>query len=101
MTNEPTKLTVFISTPLEQEHVDELRVVAPDEIDVLYEPDLLPPTRYVADHKGDEAFERSPEQEQRWQQHPHHAMECTGCTTPTENITDWMCSFNQYALAHS
>ena len=68
MTNEPTKLTVFISTPLEQKHVDKLRAVAPDEIDVLYEPDLLPPTRYVADHKGDEAFERSPEQEQRWQE---------------------------------
>ncbi|HJM89848.1 MAG TPA: D-2-hydroxyacid dehydrogenase [Dehalococcoidia bacterium] len=68
MANARTKLTVFIATPLEQEHVDALRAVAPDDIDVLYEPDLLPPTLYVADHKGDEAFERSPEQEQRWQE---------------------------------
>src|SRR5699024_9643630 len=37
-------------------------------LDVLYEPALLPPTRYIADHDGDPAFRRSPEQERRWRE---------------------------------
>jgi hypothetical protein len=35
-------------------------------IDVLYEPDLLPKTRYIADHKG-HPLTRTPEQTARWQ----------------------------------
>ena len=58
--------TVFISTPLESELVEKIRAVAPNGIQVLYEPDLLPPARYTADHKGLDDFQRTPEQEVRW-----------------------------------
>jgi phosphoglycerate dehydrogenase-like enzyme len=77
-----TKLRIFIASPLEQENVDRIRAVAPDRIDVIFEPDLLPPTRYIADHHG-ARFTRSPEQATRWQAAlatadilwdlPHHA----------------------------
>lgn len=36
------KQTVPIGTPLEGEHVWHLYAVAPDRLEVLYEPDLLP-----------------------------------------------------------
>jgi phosphoglycerate dehydrogenase-like enzyme len=59
------KLKVFIASPLEAENVDRIRAVDPDRIDVIFEPDLLPPTRYIADHRGG-PFTRSPDQERRW-----------------------------------
>jgi phosphoglycerate dehydrogenase-like enzyme len=59
----PTQ-TVFIASPLEAEHVARIRAVDPG-VRVLYAPDLLPPTRYIADHKG-APYERTPEQTQRW-----------------------------------
>lgn len=37
-------------------------------VEIRYEPSLLPPQRFPADHKGDPTFRRSPAQEQRWQQ---------------------------------
>jgi phosphoglycerate dehydrogenase-like enzyme len=66
MNNDTAPLTVFITSPLEPEHVERIRAVAPGRVEVVYEPDLLPPTRYVADHKGREDFRRTPEQEARW-----------------------------------
>ena len=60
------KLIIFITSPLEATHVEHIRLVAPDRTQVIYEPDLLPPTRYIADHKGVEGFQRSDAQEQRW-----------------------------------
>ncbi len=66
MQDAESQLTVFIASPLEPEHVDRIRAVDPIRITVLYEPDLLPPTRYIADHKGHEDFRRTPEQESRW-----------------------------------
>jgi phosphoglycerate dehydrogenase-like enzyme len=62
------KYSVFITSPLEPEHVEKMRAVAPDKVEVLYEPDLLPPTRYVADHGGQPDFKLTPEQQQRWQE---------------------------------
>jgi phosphoglycerate dehydrogenase-like enzyme len=64
-----TPLVVFISTPLEPEHVVRIRSVAPDRVEVIAEPDLWPPRRYVADHKGPESFVRTAEQEARWRRH--------------------------------
>jgi phosphoglycerate dehydrogenase-like enzyme len=58
--------TIFISTPLEESQVQRIRSAADGRATVLYEPDLLPPTRYVADHKGCEDFVRTPEQSHRW-----------------------------------
>jgi glyoxylate/hydroxypyruvate reductase len=59
------KYTVVISSYLEPEHVARIRQVD-TRFTVLYEPDLLRPPRYAADHNGDPAFQRTPEQEARW-----------------------------------
>jgi len=56
----------FISTPLEEEQVARIRAAAAGDVEVIHEPDLLPPTRYVADHKGVETWTRTPEQQQRF-----------------------------------
>ncbi len=53
-----------IASYLEPHHVDRIRAVNP-LLDVVYEPDLLPRPRYVADHVG-HAFERPEEDERRW-----------------------------------
>lgn len=37
-------------------------------LEVLWEPELLPPARYPGDHKGPPDFHRSHEQERRWQE---------------------------------
>jgi phosphoglycerate dehydrogenase-like enzyme len=59
------KLQIFIASPLEPENVDRMRAIAPDRVDVVYEPDLLPPTRYIADHHG-APFTRNADQATRW-----------------------------------
>ncbi len=64
-----SKLNVFIATPLEPEHVARIAAVDPTRLNVVYEPDLLPPVRYSADHGGDPSFRRTGEQEARWQAH--------------------------------
>ena len=38
----------------------------PEGVEILYEPDLLPQTRYIADHKGRDGFARTPAQDRRW-----------------------------------
>ncbi|MFE4082815.1 D-2-hydroxyacid dehydrogenase [Arthrobacter sp. NtRootA1] len=59
------ELTIAIAVPLEVEHVERIRAVDPS-VTVLYEPDLLPPERFPADHSGDPDFKRTPEQEERY-----------------------------------
>jgi phosphoglycerate dehydrogenase-like enzyme len=59
------KFRIFITSPLEPENVERIRQLAPDRLDVIYEPDLLPQTRYVADHVGNPP-NRSPDQQKRW-----------------------------------
>ncbi|MEC5178688.1 D-2-hydroxyacid dehydrogenase [Arthrobacter sp. CG_A4] len=61
----PVETVVAIAVPLEAEHVERIRAVDPS-VTVLYEPGLLPPERYPADHTGDPAFRRTPEQEERY-----------------------------------
>ena len=58
-------LTVAIAVPLEAELVDQIRAVDPS-VTVLYQPDLLPPERFPADHAGDPGFHRTSEQEERY-----------------------------------
>jgi glyoxylate/hydroxypyruvate reductase A len=60
-------VTVLIATPLERGLVERIRRDGPDALDVLYDPDLLPPTRYVNDHAGDPDFRRGPTEEARFQ----------------------------------
>lgn len=69
MTETKNKRNLFIASPLEREYVRRLAEVAPDDVEIIYEPDLLPPTRFVADHKGVEGFRHTREQAQRWRSH--------------------------------
>jgi phosphoglycerate dehydrogenase-like enzyme len=56
---------VLIASPLEAELAARIQAADP-RAEVLFEPDLLPPARYPADHRGDPAFRRDPEGEARW-----------------------------------
>jgi phosphoglycerate dehydrogenase-like enzyme len=56
---------ILIASYLEPEHVARIRSVDP-RLNVIYEPDLLRPPRYAADHTGG-PLERTPEQERQWQ----------------------------------
>jgi glyoxylate/hydroxypyruvate reductase len=60
------RLNLLIASYLEPEHVERIRQVD-DRLNVIYEPDLLRPPRYPADHTG-APIDRSPEQEARWKQ---------------------------------
>nr|WP_285240035.1 D-2-hydroxyacid dehydrogenase [Pseudarthrobacter sp. MEB009] len=60
-----TSPTVAIAVPLEAELVESIRAAHPS-VTVLYQPDLLPPERFPADHAGDPDFRRTPEQEERY-----------------------------------
>jgi phosphoglycerate dehydrogenase-like enzyme len=60
---------VFITSPLEAKHAARIKSAAGDKAELIYDPDLLPPTRYQADHKGIDSFTRTPEQEIRWRAH--------------------------------
>lgn len=62
-------LNVFIASPLEPEHLERMRAVAPEQVRILYDPDLLPPTRYIADHQGTPDFNLTAEQQVRWSEH--------------------------------
>lgn len=57
--------TVAIAVPLEAELVEGIRAAHPG-VSILYQPDLLPPERFPADHAGDPGFQRTPEQEERY-----------------------------------
>jgi phosphoglycerate dehydrogenase-like enzyme len=57
---------VLIATPLEAELAARIQDADP-RAEVQFEPDLLPPARYPADHRGDPAFRRDAEGEARWQ----------------------------------
>jgi hypothetical protein len=56
---------IFIASPLEAEYVERIRAVDPHRVEVICHPDILPPTRYIADHQG-APFTRNAEQQQRW-----------------------------------
>lgn len=60
------KARVMIASPLEAEHATRIADAYPDRAEVVYRPDLLPPTLYRGDHDGDPAWTRSPEQQREW-----------------------------------
>jgi phosphoglycerate dehydrogenase-like enzyme len=55
----------MIASPLEAEHAGRIAQAFPDQIELIYRPDLMPATRYVGDH-GDPNWRRTPEQEREW-----------------------------------
>jgi phosphoglycerate dehydrogenase-like enzyme len=60
-----TRTQVLIASPLEAELAARIQAAEP-RAEVLFEPELLPPARYPADHGGDPAFVRDAEGEARW-----------------------------------
>jgi phosphoglycerate dehydrogenase-like enzyme len=56
---------VLITSYLEPEHVERIGAVDPT-LEVVFEPTLVRPPRYPADHNGDPTFQRTAEQERRW-----------------------------------
>lgn len=62
----PKSLNIFIASPLEPEQVERIRAVDPERLEVVHDPDVLPPKRYEADHTGPADFRRTPEQQARW-----------------------------------
>jgi phosphoglycerate dehydrogenase-like enzyme len=56
---------VLIASPLEGELAERVKAADP-RAEVLFEPDLLPPARYPADHRGDPGFRRDAGAEARW-----------------------------------
>lgn len=59
------KVSVLITSYLEDHFVKQIRAVD-SRLNVIYEPSLIPPPRYIADHNGDPSFVRSEAQEERW-----------------------------------
>lgn len=59
------RVRVVVATPLRQELCDRIAAVDP-RVELVVEHDLLPPMRYPADHSGDPAFARTPEQQARF-----------------------------------
>lgn len=68
MGNDRSKATarVMVASPLEAEHAARIADAFPDRAEVVYRPDLLPPTLYRGDHDGDPAWTRTPEQQREW-----------------------------------
>ena len=64
-----SKYNILIASYLEPEYVNRIRQVD-DRINVFYEPELLQPPRYPADHKGNQFWHRS-EGEAYGLQHTH------------------------------
>lgn len=66
MTQDQKTLRVVIATPL-PEDLAAMIVEAEPRIELIREPDLLPPMRFAADFAGDPAFSRTPEQQARFE----------------------------------
>lgn len=62
-------LNLFITSPLEERYVEQIRAVDPTAVRVIYEPSLYPPTRYIADHHGPPDFRLTGTAEQTWLDH--------------------------------
>jgi glyoxylate/hydroxypyruvate reductase A len=68
----PTRLSVnvLVGVPLSLDPTEVITSAAlAEDVDAVvhHRPDLLPPQRFVADHKGDPGWARSAEQEREWQ----------------------------------
>lgn len=60
---------IYITTPLEDEHIAAIRAVAPDQVEVIRDPETWPPTLYQGDHVGPSDFVLAPEAAERRRAH--------------------------------
>ncbi|MGI8475517.1 MAG: D-2-hydroxyacid dehydrogenase [Thermomicrobiales bacterium] len=86
---EAERIVVVFTSPLESMHVDRIAAVAPDRVELIFRPDLLPPARYTADHTGPAGWRRDPDAEAEWRALLRRA-EVTWdfAQTPTESPLD-------------
>jgi len=63
-----SRVPVLIATWLDSRHAERIATAEPDRIELIYEPELLPTTRYEADHHGPPR-PLTEEQRLRWQKH--------------------------------
>lgn len=59
-------VVVAIATPVGAELVTTIGAID-DRLEVLFDPELLPPLRFPCDHRGMDGFGRTDDQERRWQ----------------------------------
>ncbi len=62
------RVPVLIASWLDPAHAERIAAAEPDRIELIYEPELLPTTRYEADHHGPPR-PLTEEQRRRWQEH--------------------------------
>src|SRR6266498_626738 len=60
------RVVVMITSPLEQEQASRIAAADPDRIELIFRPDLMPKTQYVADHNGPIDWQRPADQQQEW-----------------------------------
>ena len=65
-TQQRSLVRVMIASPLEAVHVAKIAAAYPEQIELIYRPDLMPSPRYDADHTGDPMWRRSPGQQAEW-----------------------------------
>ena len=63
MTEKPN---ILIASPLEEIYVEKIKSYSKGKFNVIFDPELLPPTRYIADHNGIENFIHTQTQEKKW-----------------------------------
>ncbi len=68
MPNAEKRVPVLIATWLDLKHAERIAAAEPERIELIYEPELLPATRYEADHHGPPR-PLTDEQRLRWRQH--------------------------------
>jgi phosphoglycerate dehydrogenase-like enzyme len=68
MAPDNSRVPVLIASWLDPRHAERIAAAEPDRIEVIYEPELLPTTRYEADHHGPPR-PLTDEQRRRWQNH--------------------------------
>lgn len=73
MNNTSERLTVLITSFLEPEYVEQLRVVAPNRLDIIADTSIWAPLRYVADHHGPSGFHLGDDASERYRNHLRQA----------------------------
>ena len=63
MTEKPN---ILIASPLEEIYVEKIKISSKGKFNVIFDPEFLPPTRYIADHNGIENFIHTQTQEKKW-----------------------------------
>lgn len=64
--NQPDKVVAMIASPLEPDLAARIGAAYPARVDLIYRPDLMPPSQYPADHGGDPHWQASLPRQAEW-----------------------------------